>query len=68
MALTPSDDFRWSKVLWDHPDEPVSGDVCSYCRNDIDEDDIPLQVWTKDKWGAQFCDACQEKYFGLQKV
>lgn len=64
-TLSPRPGFNWSAISWGGPDEPQS-DQCSYCGDEIPEDDVPLRLWNKDGWAAQFCDACQERWWGVQ--
>jgi hypothetical protein len=64
-ALRPAPGFLWMAVSWGGPDEVVS-DRCSYCSELISDDDVPLMLWTKAGWMAQFCDACQRRWWGLE--
>jgi hypothetical protein len=63
-SLRPSAGFNWTAVGWGGPDEPVS-DTCSYCDAVIPEDDVPLIMWDANGWTAQFCDACQARYWDV---
>lgn len=63
--LKPKDGFDWNKVTWGRPDSVVSA-LCSYCSASIGDDEVPLRVWSKEGFAAQFCDLCQEKWFGLR--
>lgn len=65
MTLKPSPDFDWTMVSWGGPDERVA-ETCSYCGDDIPEDDVPLILWNSEGWCARFCDHCQERYWGVR--
>lgn len=65
LTLSPKRGFDWSKVTWGRPDSPRSV-LCSYCSAAIAEDDVPLIMWTSEGYAAQFCDACQATWFGMQ--
>jgi hypothetical protein len=67
MMLEPKAGFDWGRVAWGRPDSPRSP-LCSYCSAALDEDAVPLCMWTSDGRAAQFCDDCQEKWFGLDSV
>ena len=57
--------FEWTKVNWGRPDSPRSV-LCSYCSASLSEDDVPLIVWNKRDFTAQFCAECQAKWWGMQ--
>jgi hypothetical protein len=63
--LVPAAGFDWAKVKWGAPDAPRS-DYCSYCRVLISDEDVTLMMWDKDGACAQFCDACQQTWWGLE--
>ena len=65
MMPEPKDGFEWRRVTWGRPDSPRSV-LCSYCSAAIGEDDVPLIMWKGDGHAAQFCDACQARWFGLE--
>jgi hypothetical protein len=59
-------------VQWGGPDEPRT-EHCSYCGAelpDIDDDDyeMPLILWNAEGWCAEFCTACQEKWWGIHGI
>lgn len=56
--------FRWSRVKWGAPSDPVSYE-CSVCDAAIGEDDVPLRLWTEAGWAAVFCDVCASEAFGI---
>ena len=64
MELQPLPGFDWSAVNWGRPDSPRSV-LCSYCSAVLSEEDVPLIVWDKRHFTAQFCDACQAKWWGM---
>ena len=69
MILHPTAEFNWQQVSWGGPDEVVT-ETCSYCEaplGDMDEPDyeVPLILWNKDGWCAQFCIECQRRYWGM---
>jgi len=66
MKLAPRLGFDWSKINWGEPDAPPSA-LCSLCSSGIDEDEVPLMMWSRDGHAAQFCEACQRKWWGLGK-
>jgi hypothetical protein len=65
MSLKPSAGFDWSHVTWGRPDSPRSV-LCSYCSASLGDESVPLVMWKDDGHAAQFCDACQRKWFGLE--
>ena len=67
MTLEPRPGFNWTAVSWGGPDEPPS-DKCSYCGDELPEDSVPLMMWNKDGWAAQFCDTCQVRWWGLESA
>jgi hypothetical protein len=65
-TLEPKPGFDWSRVKWS-PARAVIGDGCSYCGVEMDEDrNVPLMMWRQDGSMAQFCDACQLTWFGIE--
>ncbi len=65
-GLRPAPGFDWTAVSWGGPDERVS-DACSYCDAPIPDEDMPLILWNADGWCARFCEACQERWWGVQR-
>ena|ERR1700733_8937621 len=65
--LAPNPGFNWQQVSWGGPDEPQA-ETCSYCDAPIEEDSVPLMIWNADGWGAQFCDDCQERWWGMETL
>ena len=65
MILKPKAGFDWNKVAWGRPDSPRSA-LCSCCFTAIGEHDVPLILWNKEGWTAQFCDACMRDWWGLE--
>jgi hypothetical protein len=63
-TLSPRPGFNWTAVSWGGPDEPRT-DKCSYCDAPLSEDEVPLILWNNDGWAAEFCEACQRKWWGL---
>jgi hypothetical protein len=66
-GLRPAAGFDWTAVSWGGPDEPVS-ETCSYCDAALPEDGVPLMMWTPQGWCAQFCDACQRRWWHVHSV
>ena len=64
--LAPLPGFKWSRVVWGRPDSPSSV-LCSYCQAHISADAVPLILWRLDGSAAQFCDVCQEKWWGVER-
>jgi hypothetical protein len=64
MTLAPRHGFNWQAVSWGGPDEPVA-EECSYCDAPIPDDGVPLILWNEEGWCARFCDACQERWWGM---
>lgn len=73
-TLKPKPGFDWSLVNWGGPEQRRT-DRCSYCDKPFpDEDDeeaddadfVPLVMWNKDGWCAEFCHDCQRKWWGLE--
>lgn len=62
--LAPREGFDWMAVSWGGPDEPITR-TCSYCEANIDEDDVPMIMWTNQGFCARFCVACQSRWWGL---
>jgi hypothetical protein len=65
MKLEPKPGFDWAKVTWGRPDSPPSV-LCSYCSGSLNENDVPLMMFTKDGYAAKFCPACQSKWWGMR--
>ena len=57
--------FDWDRVNWGRPDSQPSV-LCSYCSAVLDDDDVPLIMFTADAHCAQFCGECMAKWFGLR--
>ena len=64
-SLEPLPGFDWTQVSWGGPDEQVA-EACSYCDAPLAEDSVPLMIWNSDGWCAQFCDACMQRWWGMQ--
>jgi hypothetical protein len=68
-VLQPRPGFDWNKINWGAPDERRT-DRCSYCGDsfpdDFDSDFIPLIMWNRQGWCAEFCDHCQAAWWGIQ--
>jgi hypothetical protein len=62
--LAPREGFDWMAVSWGGPSEPITR-TCSYCEANIDEDDVPMIMWTNQGFCARFCVACQSRWWGL---
>ncbi len=65
--LTPRPGFNWQAVSWGGPDEPAAED-CSYCDAPIPDDSVPLILWNNASWCARFCEACQERWWGMTRL
>lgn len=65
MTLSPKPGFDWAHVAWGRPDSPRSV-ICSYCSAFISDEDCPMIMWKPDGSAAQFCDECQEKWWGVK--
>ena len=63
--LKPKAGFDWRKVTWGRPDSPPSA-LCSYCSAVIPERSVPLIMWKPDGHAAQFCLACQRRWWGVE--
>lgn len=63
MSLQPTPEFNWAQVSWGGPKQRRT-EVCSYCDQPLGEEDIPLMLWNEAGWCAEFCEVCQEKYWG----
>ena len=63
-SLAPRPGFDWSLINWGGPDEPRT-EHCSYCGDALDEDSVPLILWTAG-WCAEFCDHCIATWWGGQ--
>lgn len=63
--LKPKKGFDWSHVTWGRPDSPRSV-LCSYCSATIPEESVPLIMWNAESYAAQFCTACQRRWWGLE--
>lgn len=64
MQIKPKAGFDWARVIWGRPDSPRSV-LCSYCSASFADDDVPLIMWTEPGMAAQFCEACQEQWWGM---
>ena len=62
IALLESD-----KKFYDSPDTGWPECICSRCGNMIKELEMPLHLWPDGENSEyRFCEACQEKYFGIK--
>jgi hypothetical protein len=59
----PLPGFDWTRVQWGAPDARRT-EICSYCGDELAEDSVPLIIWNKDGWCAEFCDHCQATWWG----
>jgi hypothetical protein len=64
-TIAPKPGFDWSRVRWDDADAPQR-DECSYCGALIDDDAVPLRFWRPRGDGCVFCDACAERWWGME--
>ena len=65
MHLVPRPGFDWTQVNWGAPDQTRT-ENCSYCDAKLDrQHSVPLILWDKNGWCAEFCEACQVKWWGL---
>jgi hypothetical protein len=68
-TLAPLPCFDWALVKWGAPNARRTT-RCSYCGAQFPdgEDDaefVPLILWNPEGWCAEFCDACQRRWWGL---
>ena len=64
MRLSPRPGFNRNQVAWDAPNHTRT-EICSYCDAPLDhETSVPLIVWAKDGWCAEFCDRCKARWWG----
>ena len=61
--LMPAPGFNWLQVGWGGPDE-IRTSKCSYCDQPLAEEIVPLLVMREDGWVAEFCEACQRRWWG----
>lgn len=66
-VLQPKPGFQWHRLVWSRPDVARPA-LCSYCFAGIGEDDVPLMLWAEDGACAQFCDECQQQWWGVVTV
>lgn len=66
-ALQPRPGFDWSRVRFGAPDARVADD-CSYCEAPLGEGEAPLMLFTKKGAMAQFCEDCQERWWGAATI
>jgi hypothetical protein len=70
-TLNPRRGFDWTLVEWGAPDQ-VRTTKCSYCATPFREDahglpdEIPLILSTEAGWCAEFCEACQTRWWGFE--
>ena len=64
-ALAPLPGFDWTKVSWGGPDETQSLQ-CSYCGDELSDDEVALILSTETGWVAKFCTFCQMTHWGFQ--
>ena len=66
-VLKPKDGFDWKKVTWGRPDS-VPTVLCSYCSAALPENSAPLILSNAEGWTARFCEECQRRWWGMQRV
>lgn len=72
-VIAPKEGFDWRHVVWGRPDSPPSV-LCSYCSALLPDacgersvaDDVPLMLFSEEGYGAQFCQRCQWRWFGMR--
>lgn len=69
-VISPLPGFDWNLVQWGAPDQTRT-EHCSYCGEQLSEteDDnyqVPLILWNEAGRCAEFCIACQVKWWGFQ--
>jgi hypothetical protein len=64
VSLQPRAGFEWSLISWGAPDQTQTL-ICSYCEAPLDDDSVPLMLFNQDGWAAEFCAACQAKWWGI---
>ena len=64
-SLQPKPGFDWLLVEWRGPKQRRIM-RCSYCAGPLRENEVPLMLWNKAGWLAQFCTACQQKHWGIE--
>jgi len=52
-------------VGWGAPDQERTT-TCSYCDAVLSEEEMPLILGNAEGWVAEFCEACQRTWWGLQ--
>lgn len=67
FSLVPKPGFNWLAVSWGGPAEPVAL-ACSYCEAPFGEGEMPLILWNPEGWCAQFCEACQLQWWGIERL
>lgn len=66
-GIEPKPGFDWSKVKWGAPTDRTT-EHCSYCGAAMDEDDVPLIMWSELTGDTcQFCIDCQSKWWGFER-
>lgn len=64
-TIKPVPGFDWRKVRWGAPNARRTT-RCSYCGAPLnDDDDVPLMLWNAEGWCAEFCEACQCRWWGF---
>ena len=68
-TLQPRPGFDWNKVNWGGPDQTRT-DRCSYCGDpfpdELESDFVPLMLWNREGWAAEFCEHCQAAWWGIE--
>jgi hypothetical protein len=56
-------------ISWGGPDERRT-EICSYCDEPLPDNDdfVPLILTRGDGWCAEFCEKCQERWWGFHIV
>lgn len=67
MTMTPAPGFDPLLVSWGAPDQPRTT-TCSYCSEPLPEDGVPLILWNSTGWCAEFCESCQQKWWGMEPL
>lgn len=67
LSLQPAPGFDWLAVSWGAPDQQRT-ETCSLCDAPLGDDEVPLTISNAQGWLAEFCEGCQFRWWGVERL